>query len=42
VQPASFPLYQPAALRLRADAVAAMGDAAQSAALRERADGTRY
>lgn len=36
-QPAVFPLYAPAALRLRAEAAAALGDAAQAAALRARA-----
>ena len=36
-QPAVFPLYAPAALRLRAEAAAALGDAAQAEALRKRA-----
>jgi hypothetical protein len=41
-QPASFPLYQPAALWLRAGAAAALGDASQAATLRKRANGVGY
>jgi ATP/maltotriose-dependent transcriptional regulator MalT len=41
-QPASFPLYEPAALRLRADAAAARGDATRAATLRKRASGAGY
>jgi hypothetical protein len=36
-QPASFPLYAPIALRLRADASEALGDTPQASALRKRA-----
>ena len=41
-QPASFPLYAPMALRLRADASEALGDAMQAATLRKRANLTVY